>query len=373
MNILIIANHYAVCSARYATDAFKRLGHTVHHIGPNKGRDIWGLTLPPEYEWAQDENVAESPDLVILMDSDPFLLDDVKLWQGSPLVVWGVDNHVRDYRRPYFDHYFLAHRNVSVMKWANLIAAPSGYESAARAIVDSGADMTHLPCAYDPIAFTPSPIPFADRKYDVCCLGVLYPKRVELVDAMRKAGLKVLAGTGLVYEAYRDAHHNSRIALCSSVAGDVAQRVFESAALGSVVLTDDCPDFKLLEPDGLAYYTSVQGAVEMATRLVHEPDFAQICIERSRAWVMGNSWDARAQVIVEWWEANYGAKYERFGWVKEYAPINSRVMSLRPVDENATGTVTGHEMSPNNVLKIRVRWDSGKEELTSWDALKVQK
>ena len=296
MNILIVANHYPVCSARYAADAFKRLGHDVRHIGPDMGREIWGLTLPAEYAWKPDHHLAEyselsriNPDLTIVMDSDPAILD----WAGKapyfapPNIVWGVDNHVRRYERECFDHYFLAHKGVSIQPYDD--------------------KTTHLPCAYDPAWFTPSPIPFAEREYDVCCLGVMYPKRVELVDAMKAAGLKVIAGAGLVYSAYRDIHHNSRIALCSSAAGDVAQRVFESAAMGSVVLTDECADFKLLQPDGLAYYTSVQGAVDMATRLIHESEFAQICIERSRAWVMGHSWDARADVIVKWWEANYGA------------------------------------------------------------------
>ena len=303
MNILIVANHYPVCSARYAADAFKRLGHDVRHIGPDKGRDIWGLTLPPEYEWAQDENVADSPDLVILMDSDPFLLDDVKLWQGSPLVVWGVDNHVRDYRRPHFDHYFLAHRYVSVMNWGHI--DPKQSEGA---VLFANKDMTHLPCAYDPIAFTPSPIPFTDREYDVCMLGVMYPKRVELVDAMRKAGLKVIAGAGLVYEAYRDIHHNSRIALCSSAAGDVAQRVFESAAMGCAVLSDPCGDFDLLKPEGIPTYHSIEDAVAIAKALLYSDGrLAQTNIGYSQAWAAPQTWDNRADVIVKWWEANYGA------------------------------------------------------------------
>ena len=186
MNILILSNHYAVCSARYATSAFERLGHTVKHVGPAMGRDIWGLTLPAEYKWEpKPRDFGEKPNLVIMMDSDPRLLDDFKVkldHQGAKLIltgdgipkdysaiVWGVDNHARDYRRDWFDHYFLAHRHVSVMDW------------------ELNTDMTHLPCCYDPTLHTPSLIPFEERKYDVGMIGVMYPQRWTLVKALREA------------------------------------------------------------------------------------------------------------------------------------------------------------------------------------------
>lgn len=318
MNILIVANHYAVCSARYAADAFKRLGHDVRHIGPEKGREIWGLALPAEYAWkAQAKPYDWTPDLSIVMDSDEALLnyaDSEANRAKAPVVVYGVDNHVRDYRRPCFNHYFLAHNKVSIMPMTFIYEQPTAMiENNPYSIADfiprnveRSWEVTHLPCAYDPQWFTPSAIPFAQREYDVCMIGVLYPQRVALVDALRKAGLKVLAGTGLVYEAYRDAHHNSRIALCSSVAGDVAQRVFESAAMGCAVLSDRCADFTLLRTKGVAIYNDVDNAVELAHKLLaNKAALAQANVEHSQAWAAPHTWDARAQVIVRWWEANY--------------------------------------------------------------------
>lgn len=320
MNILIVCNHYAVCSGRYAADAFTRLGHDVRHIGPDMGREIWGLTLPAEYAWKPnndwDGNVRPGTDydLTIVMDSDPALLDAFERRAlGMLPIVWGVDNHVRDYRRPHFAHYFLAHRNVSVMAWEKTIVD----------VTMPSNDMTHLPCAYDPVHFTPSPIPFAEREYDVCCLGVMYPNRVALVDALRKAGLKVLAGCGLVYEAYAQAHHNSRIALCASVAGDVANRVFESAAMGCAVLMDKCRDSQLIgliDGANCFEYTSMDEAVsiskwlsrawdeERPVRYDMEVDGVSRALATtyiSKAWAKPHTWDARAQVIVNWYRHTY--------------------------------------------------------------------
>jgi glycosyltransferase involved in cell wall biosynthesis len=289
VNILIVCNHYAVCSARYASAAFERLGHTVKHIGPAMGRNIWGLTLPPEYVWEPDGNLNdfhEWPDLVVVMDSDPAILqawgDD---WNGlSDMVVWGVDDHVRDYRREWFDHYFLAHRNVSVMDWQ--------------------ADMTHLPCSYDPTLHTPSPIPFEERAYDVCMIGVMYEHRWQLVQALRDAGFKVLAGTGLVYESYAQAYQNARISLCLSSNGDVAQRVFETARMGCVVMSDNCADYPVLKPDGIWLLDDLtpEIVVQAVRDVLHEPEHAQAMIARSMAWAEPFSWDNAARKVVDWYE-----------------------------------------------------------------------
>jgi len=300
MKILIVANHWAICSARYMTDAFKRAGHDVKHVGPARGRNIWGLTLPPEYVWEPDDikSVEQDfeTDLYIVMDSDPALLDSMKPVPPEytkPVVVYGVDNHVRDYRRPWFDHYFLAHAHGPTQP------------------VERD-DETWLPCAYDPIYFKPSPIPFDDRAFDVILLGYPYPDRVQAVNDLRAAGFKVLAGIGLVYEAYAKAHHQARIALCISEFGDLSQRWFESAALGCHVLGSvphDLVDRKTgaqLGLHGLSTYQPEAGEsiVERVRELLNEErgQCKTSTIHMQEA-VQRHTWDARAREIIQWVEA----------------------------------------------------------------------
>lgn len=308
MNILIVANHWAVCSARYAADAFTRLGHSVRHVGQPMGRDIWGMQVPEQYvwtpdneEWARGAAINEFPDwhhdIAIVMDSDPYMLDtSIGVTGKAPVVVWGVDNHVRDYRRPWFDHYFLAHKSVSVMGWGELIHGEVG--SLVLHSTLNYPDMTWLPCAYDPVAFPPSPIPWAEREYDVCMVGVMYPQRWGLVNALRSAGLKVLAGTGLVYDAYRDAYHNSRVALVSSFNGDLPIRLFEGAGMGCAVLCDEIADLTLLNNGSAPVweYGTVQEAVGTASYLQESPGWGA-------EWAKDHTWDARCKVILDWLEA----------------------------------------------------------------------
>lgn len=322
-NILIVSNHYPVCSARFATAAFERLGHTVRHVGPAMGTNIWGMTLPPWSVWEpdsptnkEDDYLSPSvswPDLIVVMDSDPKILDmqGVKAIgphkHNCPTVVWGVDNHVRDYRRDWFDHYFLAHRRGSVMEWRpKLMQPPTVGVNIGTA---KNNDMTHLPCCYDPTLHTPSPIPFEDREYDVCMIGVMYPQRQALVNGLRKAGLKVLAGTGLIGDAYVGAYHNSRIALNISVAGDAAQRLFETAAMGCVVMTDPVEDLAILKPNGFWLLTAwkslfeteqVNYVIRDVKDILADPDTATAMIEQSMDWAKGRTWDTRAATILSW-------------------------------------------------------------------------
>lgn len=305
MRILIVANHYAVCSARYAADAFTRLGHDVRHIGPAMGRNIWGMTLPERYVWEPDGSVTDHVDwanFVLVMDSDSEILDGSAYAsnRGKTVAVFGADNHVRDYRRPWFDHYFLAHRNVSAMPWVGEQKGLVGTMTLATATwTGLYKDMAHMPCCYDSTVFTPSTIPWAEREYDVAMIGVMYEARWRAVQELRAAGLKVLAGTGLVYENAACAYQNARISLCLSSNGDVGQRVFETAATGCLVLSDDCPDYALLRPDGLAIWDG-DDLVGTVRDLLSDAGRASEMIARSQAWAAPHTWDARAQVIVDW-------------------------------------------------------------------------
>jgi hypothetical protein len=298
MRILIVCTHYAVCSGHYMADAFKRLGHEVRTVGPARDNKIWGMTVDPKFAWEPTYIMYEKngiysadldywrPDLVLQMDSE--IIGTGTLWPDVPHAVFGVDNHVRRYDtlQGNFSHYFLSHHDGPCMPVDN-----------------SNPKHTWLPCGYDPSIFTPSPIPFDDREYDVCMVGVMYGRRIQLIETMRQIGLKVFASTGLLYDEYRDAYWNSRISLCSSFCGDVAMRVFETMAMGCMVLTDPCVDFDRLGMDPGIYavrYDNFGAAAALAHAMItiFAPS-AKATIERGLAWVLPHTWDARAQKIIE--------------------------------------------------------------------------
>ena len=291
MRVLIAAIHYPVASGRYAAEAFRRLGADVRTIGSSTGNKIWGMEVAPHYAWRSDGELTKhwedwTPDIVVVMESayayhHPY-------YAAIPHVIWGVDNHVRNYEQPGIARYFLGHNAVSIQPFTE--------------------DVEWLPCAYDPTVFTPSPIAWDDREYDVALVGVNYQQRAQVMTAMDKAGLKVLYGTGFIYDQYRDIYHNAKVALSVSAAHDVAQRIFETAAMGCAVLTDELPDLAALNPQGITTFNSVEDAVSKAQKLVKNGAKQAAA---GQAWALPHTWDARAARIMDWWQDTYAPKPKR--------------------------------------------------------------
>lgn len=320
MKILVLAVHFEVSGARYIADAFARLGHDVIHSGPQASlEDAWGVDIGTGYEWEPNilpeitlsgvPVIGWNPDLIVIADT---LTPDYaipKAFRDVPAVVWSNDNHVRNSRQMNSEglikHYFLAHAH-----------------GPAQPVMQS--DETWLPCAFDPTVFTPSAIPWTERSWDVAILGVMYPRRRAIVNKMRAAGLKVYAGTGLVYEEYAKVYQNARISLCVSAAGDVAQRVFETAAMGCTILTDPLLDLadvangqsetnRKLGLAGFFVYHNDDEAVSIARDLVTtESAMAQFgALTLQKTVRERHTWDQRAQVVVDWYNTNYGGSVQK--------------------------------------------------------------
>jgi len=280
MRILIHAIHYPICSARYAVDAFSRLGHDVKHVGHETGNEVWGLWLEKRHAWAQDTPSNDwTPDLCILMDTAYQWCHPV-----IPTVVWTVDNHARVVRQPGIKHYFLAHS-----------------EGASQPVTQE--DETWVPCGYAPdIHYVTTP--WEQRPYHCCMVGVMYEERAQIVNKMAEAGLRVLAGTGAILDAYRANYNQALISVCRSIKGDLAQRVFETAAMGCLILSDRVPDMdKIGMVEGVHYvgYETADEATAKALEIVNdwEPERVKAMIGASLEWVKPHTWDARCQTILE--------------------------------------------------------------------------
>lgn len=291
MNILIAAHHYAVASGRYMRDAFRYLGETVYTAGPEHENLIWGISVSPGHIWRCDPPPQNTEiDLLIVMDSDPALLEQYQTYPAKRRVVYGVDNHVREYTGDY-DHFFLAHAH-----------------GPRQPVPHNDPRYSWLPCGYDPAVFRPSSIPWDRRKYDVSLVGVPYPERVRLMQLVKDAGYKVFFGMGLLQEDCAAIYQDTRISLCVSAAGDVAQRIFETAACGCLILSDPLHDLedattnRALELAGFAfYYDDNELLIQIAALLGDEAPTAQMgAISMQRIVQRKHTWAARAKDILKW-------------------------------------------------------------------------
>lgn len=283
--VLILAMHWAVASGRYIKRALIRLGHDVRSVGPAMGRRIWGLEVDARYVWEPDGALDAywpdwTPDLVLLMDSafqyhHPHYAD-------VPHVVYGVDSHVRNYRQPGVSHYFLAHAEGP----AHAVAEP---------------DEHWLPCGYDP-EWHRCLTPLYQRPVHAALVGVIYEERLRLVKALAGAGWRVEVGTGALQAAYERVYNQAVVSVCRSAAGDVAQRIFETAAMGCVILSDPCADFERLgfQPN-VHYlpYTSAAAACDQVRELFEGSDERIWALaDNARRWAQPHTWDARCEELL---------------------------------------------------------------------------
>lgn len=276
MKIIVSCIHFPVASGRYIERALKRLGHDVKTYGPTTGRHIWEMEIEEKYAWVSDTIEPDwKPDLIIHADSYAGLLPPV--YEGVPVALWGVDNHVRDYSFYKWDQMFLAH------SW--------------------GARMTDqnahwLPPCYDPVAHTDQ---HGKRYMDAVMIGAAYPPRQEIVDKIKALGLYIVAGTGALWDEYNALYNGAKIAIVRSSGGDLAQRVFENMAQGCCVLCDYLPDLMRL---GFApyqdfwLYSSTDEAAHAARWLIESGDWARIA-QNGQIKAQPHTWDNRAKQLLE--------------------------------------------------------------------------
>ena len=279
MKILLACIHYSVSSGRYITRALRRLGHDVRTIGPAPGRMIWGFEVEAKWEWKPDYEVNDfstvifrnfHPDLVITADSAFTIFNSF-----SPHVLWGMDNHVRDYwpREAKFDAMFLAH------SWGHRINEPNAH---------------WLPPCYDPQAHID--LGFPVRDIDVCMIGYPYQERIETMDVIRRAGLNTLVSIGALWDEYNLIYNRAKIALVKSIYGDLTQRFFENMAQGCCVLADRVIDADKLGFVAGQHYIAFDGpedAVQKARSLLDSGEWADIA-RCGQEFVRPHTWDNRA-------------------------------------------------------------------------------
>jgi len=158
----------------------------------------------------------------------------------------------------------------------------------------------YLPYAYDPILH--ASMPEIEKKYDACLIGLQYPQRNQLVQALRQIGLNVYYENGEAYEEYRWRYNESRVALNWSTLEDLNARTFEAMGMKIPLVTNRVPDLKEFFLDGRDFlgFGSIPEAVEKVQWALQYPDCVKAIAESAYAVVSsGHTYDDRVQTILE--------------------------------------------------------------------------
>ncbi len=292
MRVALSAIHFPVSISRFLAWGFQAAGCEVVTVGPATGQYIpWsnGLYLdcepwtpdvelqPQQAHLIKDVLAKTGPvDLIVQCDAHFFLFGDSPV----PNVCYAVDNHVKEYNQREFDIFFGAH------SW--------GF----------GMDKTNavwLPCAYDPRWHNCETL-LDERSVDVCMIGSLYQSRMAVINILLFNGFSVTMGCSQVYEMANHLYNGAKIALCTSIKGDLACRVFEGMAQGCVVLSDPLPDAEkigLIEGKHYLVYRDEKTLIEFVGKIRDDLSMYKQISGEAMSWVRKHTWQIRAQQILK--------------------------------------------------------------------------
>jgi hypothetical protein len=156
----------------------------------------------------------------------------------------------------------------------------------------------YLPYGYDPTVHFKED---TEKIYDVCLIGLHYNSRSAVVDILKRKGYKVKYEIGLIFDEYRQAYNQSKVAFSWSSMLDMPARVWEAFALGIPLVTNRVPDLSTFFVEGEHYlgFDTVDEAIEKIEFLLNNPEHAQIMANAANRKVKAHTWDKRIQQVLE--------------------------------------------------------------------------
>lgn len=232
MNVLFIASLKAYTTAMGLIHGLRELGAKVLAVSDLPCEGFADVVAPPKFDahaLARREDF--SPDLVLFCEGGTMTLFPLGLERfACPTAAYLIDSHM-DYEKHkvwsrFFDLTFLAQK-----------------EYVERMTREGAADVRWSPLGYDS-RFAPDPWP-GERDLDIAYVGTMdanmNPRRLELLQALRRAFPRSYMGRAEVGEMYR-IYAQARVVFNKSIRNDVNMRYFEATGNGALLLTDPALD-----------------------------------------------------------------------------------------------------------------------------------
>lgn len=155
----------------------------------------------------------------------------------------------------------------------------------------------YLPYAYDIEWHRPEEQP---QNYDVCLIGLHYPNRNRLIEALRGRGVKVYYANGPVFDEARSLYNQAPIGLNWSSLNDLTARVFELLGMRRLAVVNRVPDLeRFFKPwIDLIAFDKLEEAVEAVVHYRDYPDDAKTIAENGYRAVQPHTWDARIEQVL---------------------------------------------------------------------------
>jgi len=287
---------YPLFMGRYMLEALlRRADVEVWTAGPFTGRWIpWagGMNLPQRYVY--------TPDLA-LPAGNPATLDWGVVEAQAPWEpdLWiNVSSTLRTIGRPKSGKYAVIAADPHVLNYDRDRAQADLFFNMQRPYMKSGD--RYLPYGYDPVWHAQTTVPMRERNIDAALLGLPYPNRTRLTDALKGRGHTVIYSIGQCYEDAREIYHRSLVGLNWSSLQDTTARCFEIMAFGIAPVLNRVPDLMAMFKDGEHFlgFDTLEQAIKQVERVLHDPALAEQIGLNARRAVEPHSWDARIQQVL---------------------------------------------------------------------------
>jgi hypothetical protein len=298
IKIALGAIHYPLTMARYFWEAFERREDVdLWVFGPFTGNWIpwnYGCTLPQKY--VKEPNFP-LPRASIETHTFPARMIDMQMpWKPDLLIQIDAGWHLDG--RPNAN--IVAHIQTDPHVLKGFYKFPKTYSdlkfSMQHYYMES--DELYLPYAYDPDIHYPMNL---EKTTDVCMIGLQYPTRMMLADHLKRMNVNVNITTGIVYDEYREAYNQSRIALTWSTLLDLPARTWEGMAMKLPVITNRVPDLGNFFVDGTHYlgFDTEAEAIKQVLKVLSDPTNAsEMANNAYRKVIDHHSYDDRCEEIL---------------------------------------------------------------------------
>lgn len=157
----------------------------------------------------------------------------------------------------------------------------------------------YLPYGYDPTVHYPEDL---EKEYDVCLVGLQYQQRNQVMQELKRRGLKIFYEIGHIFDEYRQINCKSKVGFNWSSLQDMNARAWELAAMGICSVQNTVPDMQTFFVPGEHYlpFRTVDQAVSVISEALSDDGLREEIGNNAYRKVTGgrHTWDDRVEEIL---------------------------------------------------------------------------
>lgn len=297
IKVAISAIWYPMAMATYFWRAFERRNDVeLCVVGPFTGAWIpWngGMYLPQKYVRIP---TIPLPIEALRMEVRPELIYNQLPWRPNIWIQFDAGWHFVE--RPWAD--IVAHVQTDPHVLKERYIRPKRYSDINFCMQYSYMQEgeVFLPYAFDPMVHYP--MPHIEKVYDACLIGLHYENRNSLISLLQQRGATVRYGIGEIFDEYRLAYNQSKVAVSWSSLLDVPARVFEAMGMGLPLVANRIPDMSIFFKEGRDYlgFDTVEEGADQTMNLLKDDKFRSNLAFQGHTIIQQHTWDNRVEQIL---------------------------------------------------------------------------